>query len=461
MNDTNEDYKFILENENSKITLNKKGGIESFIVKEKNYKNIELIYSKKIQPLTIEPNIIYSKEPAKYEIDKYLTLTGKLGNDVDVETTYKYLDDRGLISINMNLTNKSDKAIKISNFKLGIGPGLATDEISKTNASIKNIMLAYYSDSKFYKKPKVGVYALNNSWCSVTNHYFISTLIDKNNFFQSLEVVDNLDANKLSSAFYTKDIVLNPNAKTNIELNTYFGIKNYNYLKSLNKGLEQNVSLGVFGFIGKWILFLLSFFYTFLGNYGWAIIVLTLILQIFLLPLNKKSYQAMHAMKKLQPKLENLKLKYKGDSQRLNTEMMLLYKQEKVNPFGGCLPLLLQIPIFWALFTALSSATELRHAPFMLWMTDLSKPDTVGHISGISINILPILMCVTMFISQKMNMGKGSSSGDDMQNKMMLFMPVMFLFMFWNFPSGLVLYWLVSNLCTIGLNSYLMLKNKN
>jgi len=142
--------------------------------------------------------------------------------------------------------------------------------------------------------------------------------------------------------------------------------------------------------------------------------------------------------------------------------MMLLYKQEKVNPFGGCLPLLLQIPIFWALFTALGSVTELRHAPFIFWIKDLSKPDTIGHIAGVSVNILPILMCITMFISQKLNMGKSSgNAGDDMQQKMLLFMPIMFLFMFWNFSSGLVLYWLVSNICTIGLNSYLLIKNKD
>jgi YidC/Oxa1 family membrane protein insertase len=189
------------------------------------------------------------------------------------------------------------------------------------------------------------------------------------------------------------------------------------------------------------------------GNFGWAIIILTVILQLLLFPLSLKSFKASIAMKKLQPHIKALQEKYKSDATRLNAEMMNLYKTHKVNPLGGCLPMLLQLPIFWALFTTLRNAYEIRGAGWILWVKDLSAPDTLMRVSGFPINILPLIMGIGMLFQQKMM----SVSTDPMQEKMMYMMPVLFTFMFWNFPSGLVLYWLVNSIVSMS-EQYIIMK---
>ena len=206
------------------------------------------------------------------------------------------------------------------------------------------------------------------------------------------------------------------------------------------------------------MLNILEFFYNITNNYGWAIVLLTLVVQIPLFPLTAKSFKSTMAMQQLQPQMTELRQKYKDDPRRINVEIMNLYKQNKVNPFGGCLPMLLQMPIFWALFTTLRSAVELRHAPFILWLKDLSIPDGSGvntafrfpgeglPLIGNSLNILVILMGIFMFLQQKIT---SPSSPDSPQAKMVVFMPILFTVLFWNFPSGLVLYWLTNSIVTI------------
>ncbi|OGS18816.1 MAG: hypothetical protein A2219_00180 [Elusimicrobia bacterium RIFOXYA2_FULL_50_26] len=160
-------------------------------------------------------------------------------------------------------------------------------------------------------------------------------------------------------------------------------------------------------------------------------------------------------MKKLQPHIKALQEKYKGDPQRLNVEMMNLYKTQKVNPLGGCLPMILQLPIFWALFTTLRNAYELRGAPWMLWVTDLSGPDALFHVGSIAFNVLPLVMGIGMFVQQKLM----SVTTDPSQSMMMYMMPVIFIFIFWNFPSGLVLYWLVNSMMTLA-EQYIIMKRQ-
>jgi YidC/Oxa1 family membrane protein insertase len=197
----------------------------------------------------------------------------------------------------------------------------------------------------------------------------------------------------------------------------------------------------------------LKIFYNVIGNYGWAIILLTLITRIPFIPLINKSQKSMKKMQEIQPKMAELREKYKKDPQRLQKEMMELYKKHKVNPVGGCLPILLQIPVFFALYKILLIAIELRGAPFMLWIKDLSAPDTLfGHlpdsiplIGGFAVGPLPLLMGATMVLQQKMT----PTSLDPTQNKIMMIMPVVFTFLFLNFASGLVLYWLMNNVFSI------------
>ncbi|MFA6914679.1 MAG: YidC/Oxa1 family insertase periplasmic-domain containing protein, partial [Endomicrobiia bacterium] len=239
----------------------------------------------------------------------------------------------------------------------------------------------------------------------------------------------------------------------NFSLQFYIGPKSYSYLKTFNIGLEKTVDFGFFGWLGKIAMTILFFLFGITGNYGWSIIIMTIIIQILVLPLTLKSFKATAAMKKIQPKIKDLQAKYKSDPKRLQVEMMNLYKTQKVNPLGGCLPLLLQLPIFWALFTTLRNAYELRYAGWILWVKDLSASDSLMHIGGISLNLLPLIMGLGMFFQQKMT----AAISDPMQKKMMYIMPIVFTFMFWGFPSGLVIYWLTNSVVSM-IVQYFVLK---
>jgi YidC/Oxa1 family membrane protein insertase len=226
------------------------------------------------------------------------------------------------------------------------------------------------------------------------------------------------------------------------ELKVYAGPKELDRLKGLGIGLEHIVDFGFFSILARPIFWLLQICHRMVGNYGWAIVILTVIVRVPFIPIVNKGQRSMKQLQKLQPRMQELKEKHKNDPQRMQQEMMGLYKKYKVNPLGGCLPMLLQIPVFFALYKVLLVAIELRDAPFMLWITDLSEKDPLY--------ILPIVMGVTMLIQQKMT----PTAGDPKQQKLMMFMPVIFTFLFLNFASGLVLYWLVNNILSIGQQIY-------
>ncbi len=221
------------------------------------------------------------------------------------------------------------------------------------------------------------------------------------------------------------------------QLEIYAGPKSSETIAAVDHKLDKIIRFGMFGFIGKPLLYVLNWLYSIFGNYGVAIIVLTLLIRIVFYPLSYKSYKSMREMAKLQPKLKELQAKYKGKPDQLNKATMELYKKHKVNPFGGCLPMLIQIPVFFALYNVLLNAIELRGAPFVLWITDLSSKDPYY--------ILPIIMGITMYIQQKLT----PATGDPTQQKLMMFLPVIFTIMFMSFPSGLVLYWTTNNILTL------------
>jgi YidC/Oxa1 family membrane protein insertase len=235
----------------------------------------------------------------------------------------------------------------------------------------------------------------------------------------------------------------------------YFGPKETDVLKSLNVQAEKIIDYGWFDIIAKPLVLGMTYSNKVTHNYGIDIILLTILIKIIFYPLTAKSSKSMKKMQKLQPQVAKLKEKYKDDKQRLNQEMMDMYRKEGANPMGGCLPMIIQIPVFFALYKALSSAIELRHAPFMFWINDLSAPEDLFtfHVLGyaLPLRILPLIMGVTQVIQQKMT----PTSVDPMQEKMMLFMPIFFTFLFWGFPAGLVLYWLVNNVISIGQQYYI------
>lgn len=224
----------------------------------------------------------------------------------------------------------------------------------------------------------------------------------------------------------------------------YAGPKAHDVLVGYARGLDRTLSFGIFGVLSVGFLAALKWIYSWAGNWGVAIIALTAALRVVLFPLTHKSTVAMRRMQKVQPKMKAIQDRYKDRAKkdpqvrtRMNQEVMALYKQEKVNPMGGCLPLLLQLPILWALYTLFAYAIELRQAPFALWITDLAQKDPTY--------VLPVLMTASMFVQQKL----APQMGDPAQRRLFLMMPLIFGFMFMSFPAGLVLYWLVNNLLTI------------
>lgn len=248
--------------------------------------------------------------------------------------------------------------------------------------------------------------------------------------------------------YISKDKDENPLAfvkgKQNYTVNGYIGVKELKILNSIDKEMGDIVEYGWFTFIAKPIFILLSFLYSLIGNWGWAIVATTLIIRTVLFPLTYKGMVSMTKMKELSPKIKELQKKYKGDPQKLNAHTMELYKKHGANPMGGCLPMILQIPIFFALYRVLQNSAELQSAPWILWIHDLSVKDPYF--------ILPVLMGITMFLQQHIT---PNTIQDPTQAKIMKYLPVIFTFFFMTFPAGLTLYWFVNNLFSIAQQYYI------
>ena len=294
--------------------------------------------------------------------------------------------------------------------------------------------------AEFEKGPKQ--YQNNILWTAFADKYFMNAVLSENNSIAAVRLAKG-GVNYLRSDITSPTIALNPGQSVAIDYRIFYGPKDLEILKGQGNRLEEVIDFGWFSALAKPLLYALKFFYSYTHNYGIAIIIITVILKLLFFPLTHKSYKSMKEMQKIQPKMAELKEKHKNDRDAMNRSVMELYKTHKVNPLGGCLPMVVQIPVFFALYKALMFSIELRHAPFMLWIMDLSAKDPYY--------VTPIIMGVTMFVQQKMT----PSSMDPVQAKMMLMLPVVFTFMFLNFPSGLVLYWLVNNILTIAQQAYI------
>ncbi|MBK5099762.1 MAG: membrane protein insertase YidC [Desulfobacteraceae bacterium] len=290
-------------------------------------------------------------------------------------------------------------------------------------------------------------------WMAYEDDFFITAIIPEE-VSKGIFTGRLLSSGVLEGFFQPAAISLGPSQKVSSRYTLYLGPRDLGIMKQLGKGLDRAVNFGWTDIIAKPLLYMLRFFNQYIKNYGVSIILLTILIKILFWPLTHKSYKSMGEMKKLQPRMAKMKEKYKDNKEQMNKEMMALYKTYKVNPMGGCLPMVIQIPVFFALFRILGNAIELRHAPFMLWINDLSAPDRLFNFpfqipymappSGIP--VLTLLMGASMFLQQKMT----PTPGDPTQAKIMMFLPIIFTFMFINFPSGLVLYWFINNILSIG-----------
>jgi len=287
-------------------------------------------------------------------------------------------------------------------------------------------------------------------WAGYADSYFLSAMMPREDDAVRLWVKEENDE------IFTEILVpLAAMAKEPYPLQVFSGPKDLHELTKAGHHLQRAVDLGWFSFVAEPMLRLLKLFHSLTGNYGFDIILLTVLVKLVTVPLTHKSFKSMQEMQKLQPQMKKLQEKYADDRNALNKEVMELYRRHNVNPLGGCLPMVVQMPIFIGLYNALLSAVELRHASFMLWINDLSAPDRIPPIphaplaviagTEIRIPVLTLLMGVSMLIQQRMT----PQTGDPTQQRMMMVMPLVFTVMFINFPSGLALYWLVNNVLTI------------
>lgn len=277
----------------------------------------------------------------------------------------------------------------------------------------------------------------DNGWIAMVQHYFVTAWLPQGNGEREFYI------NKLSEGLYRAGIVLPmaqiaPGTSGKISVQLYAGPQEQDNLGKIAPGLNLVVDYGWLTVIASPLFWVLEMLHRLVGNWGWAIIALTVLLKLIFFPLSATSYKSMAKMKLVAPKLTKLKETYGDDRARLNQEMMELYKREKINPLGGCLPIVVQIPVFISLYWVLLGTVEMRYAPFIGYIHDLSAKDPYY--------LLPLFMGATMFVQTKLN----PTPPDPIQAKVMLFMPIVFTGMFLFFPSGLVLYWIVNNLLSIG-----------
>jgi len=278
---------------------------------------------------------------------------------------------------------------------------------------------------------------VDGGWVAMIQHYFVGAWIppagEHHQFY-----TDTANDNYYFLGYKTlQPVNVAPGAKAVLATRLYVGPKEHKRLPAVAPGLELTVDYGWLTFIAAPLFWILRWIHNVIGNWGWAIIVLTLLIKLVFYPLSVASYRSMAQMRKLAPRLEALKKRYADDKQQLHQAMMELYKTEKINPLGGCLPILIQIPVFIALYWVLLESVELRQAPWALWIRDLSAPDPLF--------VLPILMGASMLVQQWLN----PQPVEDLQKKLMYALPVVFTFMFLWFPAGLVLYWVVQNVLSI------------
>jgi len=282
----------------------------------------------------------------------------------------------------------------------------------------------------------------NNGWIAMVQHYFASAWIPPADAQRDVYV------NKFGGNLYRVGVklpvgMLAPGKSKDIDSRLFAGPEEERMLAAIAPGLDLVKDYGWVTIIAKPLFWLLEKIHTLLGNWGWSIIVLTLLIKAVFFPLSAASYKSMARMKEMSPRMTALRERFKSDPQKMNAALMELYKTEKINPLGGCLPVVIQIPVFISLYWVLLSSVEMRGAPWILWIKDLSQPDPFY--------ILPVLMAVSMFLQTKLN----PTPPDPVQAKMMMFMPLAFSVMFFFFPSGLVLYYVVNNLLSISQQYYI------
>ena len=398
--------------------------------------------------------------------DQPVTLTWDNGQGLSFTRTFA-LDDAYMFTITQRVENTGDEPVALYPYGLisrwGTPPTLGFFILHEGPIGVLGGTLEEIDYDDLQEDGRIEL-ASQGGWLGFTDKYWLTALIPDQDTDLSANFRHNLvDAQDRYQADYLRPaITVAPGATVEVVDRLFAGAKEVQLLDRYRNEygiplFDRAVDFGWFYFLTKPIFHILHFFYQALGNYGLAILLLTLLVKLLFYPLANKSYRAMSTMKKLQPKMMELREQYADDKMAMNQALMKLYKDEKVNPMSGCLPIVVQIPVFFALYKVLFVSIEMRHAPFFGWIRDLSAPDptSVFNLFGLipfdppaflMIGIWPLLMGATMLLQTKLN----PQPADPMQAKLMMFLPAMFIFLFATFPAGLVIYWTWNNVLSIG-----------
>jgi YidC/Oxa1 family membrane protein insertase len=421
------------------------GGKEVVLINEEKPDNFNLRSASK--EFFIDSSTLYRPSSTKLTLSKgekkSLDFIATTPQGVTLKKSYQLSGDSYVIGLDQQLINGTPQQLtgSMQLFLVNHIPGKDADSRFEEHGPVayaeKGLETAKAADVA--KSPKT--FGKGLLWGGFADKYFLTAILSTNASIGSF--VSQQRNSVIDSIVTSPPLTIAPGMSVTLNNKVYVGPKDLDILRSAGNKLEEVIDFGWFSALAKPLLYTLKYFYRFVHNYGVAIIIITIILKVLFFPLTHKSYKSMKEMQKIQPKMNALKEKHKNDRDAMNQAVMELYKTHKVNPLGGCLPMLIQIPVFFALYKALMYSIELRQAPFFFWIQDLSAKDPYY--------VTPIIMGATMFIQQKMT----PTTMDPVQAKVMLSLPIVFTFMFLNFPSGLVLYWLVNNILTIAQQAYI------
>lgn len=396
--------------------------------------------------------------PLKYGFlidDKSLSFKKQSSSDKEIvfvhfdqtqKITKKFIFSNSIYDIwlEMSIQNLSTVPLK---FSPQVVLGALDFSAKNKQAQFQDVVIATKDKTQHYNGRK-SLDVPDVKFLSLREKYFCAIIEPENE--QSLGFVRKTSGQESEIGLKTLEIIIAPGQSATEKFHIYLGPQDLHIINKIQPSWSGVIYYGTFDIISQVILQLLEFFHSVLHSWGWAIVILSLLVYFALYPLSIKQMRSMKEMQALQPKIEALRKTYKDNPQRLNKEIMVLYKEHKVNPFGGCLPLLLQMPIFFALYQALMRSVALKGATF-LWIKDLSEPDRLFLLSnslpvlGNEINILPIVMAIGMFVQQKLSSASASGAAADQQKMMLFIMPIMFGVIFYHMPSGLVLYWFINS----------------
>lgn len=397
----------------------------------------------------------YELKPGQNELQVRMEATAQVnGAPVKVAKIYTFHRGSYVIDVAYEINNGGSTPIAPSAYLQLVRDHLAPPGETKFMHTYTGP--AFFTEQASFKKDDfsdiekgkgVKIEPADNGWVAMVQHYFVSAWLPQG------KAMREFYSQKLREGVYSAGVFLPvgtiaPGAAGSFTAKLYAGPQEVEALEAAAPHFERVKDYGWLDLPAQGMYALLKWLHGFLGNWGLSIIALTVIVKAIFLPLSAASYKSMARMKKVTPKMTAIREKYANDRMKMNQAMMDLYKTEKINPLGGCLPIVIQIPVFISLYWALLATVEMRHAPFYGWITDLSAPDTLfGTIPGIDMPIgpLPIIMAASMFLQTKMN----PAPPDPVQARMMTIMPVVFSFFFFFFPSGLVLYWVVNNVLSI------------